>query len=236
MWQELADLLHRQFRWTRAFSKNEIARRAHKWAKQPTADLVEKVKPRSMLHQETLTLLHFFASRCRGAIVEIGPYTGGATVLMAKAMKDARRHAPLLAIEMGGAHEHDELPTGDILGDLRNVLREHGVADRVTVIEGHSGDDHIVRKVGECLGEHKIGLLVLDADGCVERDFKNYRAFLARRAVIMCDDYLLYDGASSSAPEKQTIIQTWVDEAIRSGLLGDLGAYKWGTWFGQLPS
>jgi hypothetical protein len=51
---------------------------------------------------------------------------------------------------------------------------------------------------------------------------------LAPGAIIVCDDYSCED-----PNVKQLPVQDFVHDMIRSGILRDLGFYKWGTWFGQ---
>jgi len=84
--------------------------------------------------------------------------------------------------------------------------------------------------VNRILDGKKIGLLFLDADGNVERDFELYRGRLSRGSILVYDDY-----PSEQAPEKQTTIKAWVDQAVASGLVENPGVYRWGTWVGRSP-
>jgi len=102
------------------------------------------MKQRSMLHQETLALLDYLARRVRHGILEIGPYTGAATVVMATALAESGRTVPFISVEMGGSHStHPQLPSDDILADLRKMLDEHRVASRVDIVEGMSGQPQV---------------------------------------------------------------------------------------------
>jgi predicted O-methyltransferase YrrM len=178
-----------------------------------------------MLHYETLSLLHFFAQRTRGAILEIGPFTGAATAVMAAA---APPEVPVVTVEMGGAYNHPQLPSTDIISDLRKTLAQHNLSDRVTVIEGASHDPGVAAQILRALKGRPIDLLVIDADGNVSGDMDRLAPYLAHECVIVLDDY-----TAAEAPEKMELVKAWVDEAIASGIVRDLGVYKWGTWFGQ---
>lgn len=210
----------------RLYTREEVTRLGRDWRRRSSARLVGAIKQKSMLHQETLSLLHYFAGRVRGAILEIGPYTGGSTMAMATAIHDV----PLITIEMGGVQAHPHLPSTDILADLDANLREMKVRDRVTIIAGFSNAPETIRAVESNLAGRRIDLLFVDADGEVGRDFAIYREFLADRAIIVCDDYETSDPV---AREKQGPVREFVTEAIASGLLRDLGVFRWGTWFGQ---
>jgi hypothetical protein len=95
-------------------------------------------------------------------------------------------------------------------------------------MEGFTTDPPIDAAVDRILAGRKIGFLFLDADGNVERDFEHYRARLSRGSILVYDDYF-----SEYAPEKQTPIKIWVDQAVASGVVEDLGLYRWGTWVGR---
>jgi len=88
--------------------------------------LARSVLGKSMLHIDSLLALYECASRCRGAIVEIGAFVGGGTIMMASAMMRAGNTAPVIAIEVGGVKEHPLMSSDDILTDLRANLAEHG--------------------------------------------------------------------------------------------------------------
>jgi predicted O-methyltransferase YrrM len=209
------------------FKREDVSNYARNWESHSSRAFIEQIKRRSMLHCETLSLLDYFASRSQGAILEIGSYTGSATVVMANAMMKAGSTAPLIAVERGGALDHDELPSKDIIGDLLKTISEFGVSDKVRIVEGSSGEDDVTSLVKRELGDQKIGMLFLDADGNISRDLSLYRSLLADGAIIVFDDY------SGEADWKTVQVKPWVDEAIRTGIVHDLGVYPWGTWFGQ---
>jgi len=214
------------------YAKDEVDRLANDWHQAPDAELISAIKLKSMLHEKTLSLLHHFAGKVRGAILEIGPYTGGSTIAMATALRDG---VPLITIEMGGSYEqHPHLPSADILGDLDANLREFGVRERVTIINGVSSAPATVCQVESRLAGRRIDLLFIDADGQVGRDFAAYRPFLAKRAIIALDDFETPD--AEAARLKQEPVRAFVAEAVGAGLARELGVFPWGTWFGQCLS
>lgn len=208
------------------YQRKNIASYAQNWASHPTSGFIKQMKQRSMLHYETLTLLDYFASRTQGAILEIGAFTGSATVVLAKAMLRNHKSDALIAVERGGAKEHPHVPSKNVLADLHNTLLEFGVSEKVRIIEGQSGTRDVTDAVLREVGDQKIGVLLMDADGKVSRDFSLYQDLLADGAIIICDDY------SGDRP-KTLQVKSWVDEAVRTGIVCDLGFYQWGTWFGQ---
>ena len=185
------------------------------------------MKPHSMLHWETLLCLYRLASTISTDqfILEIGAYKGGATVIMAL----ARPAGQSIAIEVGGAKKHFALPSNNIISDLRRFLKAKEVSDRVYVVEGWSNDPQVSLAVSDFLAAHKIGLLLIDADGNVGRDFEVYRGHLSDGALIVCDDY----HAEPSAQIKVDTVKPWIDNKIATGELEEIAVKPWGTWFGR---
>jgi len=202
---------------------------ARSWKFRPNAPFIELLKPRSMLHWQTLSLLHYFAARSSGAVLEIGPYMGGSTAALAQGMAKAGNGNPIITIEVGGAQNHPTMPSKDILGDLRQTLDEYGFIDRVHIVEGWSNHASTVEQVKKRLGGQKIGMWVVDGDGRVADNFELYRPMLADGAIIALDDYFCIGDPDI----KQGPVQTFVHEMIKSGVMRDFGVHPWGTWFGR---
>jgi predicted O-methyltransferase YrrM len=135
---------------------------------------------------------------------------------------------PLISVEMGGSYPSHAVPTDDIIRDLKRNVEAYGLTGLVHIMEGFTTDPEIDATVNRVLSGRPIDLLFLDADGNIERDFELYRGRLNRGAILVYDDYL-----SEGAPEKQTTIKAWVDSAVVSGLVENLGVYRWGTWVGR---
>jgi predicted O-methyltransferase YrrM len=187
--------------------------------------LARSVAGKSMLHIASLLALYECASKCRGAILEIGAYVGGGTIMMASAMIRAGNHAPIIAIEVGGANDNALMPSHNIIKDLRANLHHHRVAQRVSIVEGWSSE--VVDQVERLLGDDKIGLLTIDADGNVRRDVDTYRRFLAPNAMIVIDDYMVNEPNSKAA-----VVYSAVEQMVAERLLRKTKIVPWGTWFG----
>src|SRR5688572_12768439 len=69
------------------FLQTRVRVQARDWQLQANSEFIDRMKQRSMLHQETLALLDFFARRARRGILEIGAYVGGGTAVIAQALK-----------------------------------------------------------------------------------------------------------------------------------------------------
>jgi len=204
-----------------------ISALAASWQWRPNAKFIDRMKQRSMLHQETLSLLDHFARRAEHGIVEIGTYVGGATAVMAKALKETGSTVPMISIEPGGAHNHPQLPSNDFLRDLKATLASEGVSDRVQIIENRSRAPETLGAVRAALSGRKIDMFVIDADGWVGKDVAHYEPLLCDGAIIVLDDY-----HCEGVNVKENLVRNWVDGAVAEGLLRELGVFKWGTWFG----
>jgi predicted O-methyltransferase YrrM len=180
----------------------------------------------SMLHEEVLMLLRLFVIASRGAVLEIGSYIGGATIVLAATAKEFRK-GPVISIEPGGAHNHPVIPSADIFSDLMRNIKEAGISEHVTLLNGFSDDSKVVQSVTQASGGKKIDLLIIDADGDVGRDFSTYLNLLKIGAIIVLDDYV-----SWCAPEKAQPVKEWVDRAVSEGRLSPLGVWGFGTWIG----
>ena len=97
--------------------------------------------------------------------------------------------------------------------------------DRVKLLNGYSGDDNIIKDVNLLVGEEKISLLIIDADGNVERDINNFKHLFKDDCIIILYDF--------SGPEVIKTVPTkqWVEKAIKENLIKEL-AVVWGTFVG----
>src|SRR5262249_55055731 len=154
-----------------------------------------------------------------GAVLEIGSYVGGATIVLTTAAKEFRK-GPVISIEPGGAHNHPHIPSADIFSDLVRNVREAGLSEHVRLLNGFSYDSRVVESVNQARGRKKIGLLMVDADGDIGRDFATYHNLLKAGAIVVLDDY-----ASRWAPEKAQPVKEWVDRAVSNGTLSPLGVW-----------
>src|SRR5205823_13607439 len=121
-------------------------------------------KRESMVHLDVMVLTYHLARICRGSILEIGAFRGGTTVAAAWGVRDAREAQKLIAIEPGSSLRKHRLATRNILRSLQRNLARQGVAERVTILEGHSFEREVVAAVHGTLDADQVGLLILDAD------------------------------------------------------------------------
>jgi len=182
----------------------------------------------SMLHVDVLLLVYHFAKNCVGHIVEIGAFLGGSTLAAALGVRDSGRDKALIAIEPGGKLKHERLGTKNILRDLERNLAKHGISEMVTLIKGHSFEVPTISAVRQRLGSDPIGLLIIDADGGVQRDINCYAEHLADGCWLVIDDY-----AGPAVNIKVTPTRRDVDALVVEGRLETLGFYGWGTWIGR---
>ena len=216
----------------RWFLRTRSRVRARDWMLQPNSEFIERMKQRSMLHQETLSLLDFFARRSRCGILEIGAYVGGGTAVIAQALKESGRNIPFATVEVGGSNPNPHVPSSDILADLKRTLATNQLTEQAVVVEGHSTAPSTVAVIHEIFAKCGIDMLVIDADGENGRDFLLYRHLLADNAVIVCDDYF----CSEDDNPKKAIVRAWVDDAVASKIFREIGIFQWGTWFGVYRS
>jgi predicted O-methyltransferase YrrM len=190
-------------------------------------DFIHAAKEISMLHEEVLALLYHLVSVSGGRVLEIGTYVGGSTVVMARAAADHGRPA-IVSIEPGGRLDHNLIPSEDIFGDLQRNLTRLDLQGHTQLLHGFSSSPDIIHSVKSSIPPKGVGLLVIDADGNVERDIGLYAELLMDGAVVVLDDY-----TSTGAPEKSILIKEWVDSAVARGDVQSLGVWGWGTWIGR---
>jgi predicted O-methyltransferase YrrM len=185
-------------------------------------------KRESMVHLDVLVLTYHLARICRGSILEIGAFRGGTTVAAAWGVRDARQAKKLITIEPGGSLRKHHLGTHNILRSLRHNLARQGVAEQVTILEGHSFEPEVVAAVHRALDADQVGLLIVDADADCKRDLNSFGAKLMDGCWLIIDDYGGPADNFKVAPTK-----TQVDELVNSGRLLPLGYYGFGTWVGR---
>lgn len=182
----------------------------------------------SMLHLDVLVLIYHLAKICAGHVLEIGAFVGGATIAAAFGIRDSGTRKTLLAIEPGGSVKHETLGTSNILRDLERNLARQGVSELVTLIKGCSFEPATVSAVQRSLGSAEIGLVIIDADGEVQRDINCYSDKLADKCWVVIDDY---HGTAANSKVGSTRVQ--IDALVATGSLAPLGFYGWGTWIGR---
>lgn len=196
-------------------------------AASPRFSLIKDLRAFSMLHEETLLLMHYFGLRVRGAVLELGAYLGAGTVATALALKETGQ-GPQITVELGGAYDHSELPSSDIIKDLKANIARFGVEEVVHVVQGWTHEPAVIAEVERLLDGSAVDLLVIDADGDIEKHFSLYERFLSDECLMVLDDFIIAVG-----PSKDVGVREWIAKAADAGIVRDLGVHKWATWFGQ---
>jgi predicted O-methyltransferase YrrM len=180
----------------------------------------------SMLGIDAIVMLYHCAKLCPGDILEVGAFTGGATIAMAMGVRDSATQKKIISIERGCRVDHPRVGTKDSFKDLRKNLKRFGFLDQVTLINGCSFDSNTMATVRRLSHPRSIGLFVFDADANVRRDINCYSDRFANRCWMVIDDYL---GGS----DKSGKLRMQVDELIAAKRLEPLGFYGFGTWIGR---
>jgi len=111
---------------------------------------------------------------------------------------------------------------------LERNLAKARVAEMVTLIKDYSFTPAAISAVRRTLGSDPVGLLIIDADGNVQRDTSAYDGTLADGCWMVIDDY-----AGPATNLKIARARAEVDALTAAGSLEVLGLYGWGTWVGR---
>jgi cephalosporin hydroxylase len=103
------------------------------------------------------------------------------------------------------------------------------ITDRIKAIEGLSNNLYVIDEITSEVIDDPMGLLIIDADGNVQRDLDIYFRYLRKGGYIVVDDYVI----ETDGYGKEEGSQEAVHRLVNSGQAISLGVYKWGTWFGQ---
>jgi predicted O-methyltransferase YrrM len=125
----------------------------------------------SMLDNDVLRAIYEASfSVSRGVYVEIGPAQGASTLAIALGRRSAGRTAMIYTADV--FTESSSLKTDDVginIAILRSNLAECGVGDHVRIILASSEDVAATVPI-----DAEIGLFLVDADGALDRDFKQF--------------------------------------------------------------
>src|SRR4030095_13684917 len=180
----------------------------------------------SMLGIDAIVMLYHCAKVGVGDILEVGAYTGGATIAMAMGVRDSGTAKKIVSIERGCRVDHPRVGTKDSFKDLRKNLKRFGFLDQVTLINGRSFDPDTIDTVRQLSSSRSIGLFVFEAVANVRRDLAFSGDRFADRCWIVIHGYL--GGAAKSGKRRRQ-----VDEMVSAGRLAPLGFYGFGTWIGR---
>lgn len=193
----------------------------------PTAEelIVGEINKFSMLSPNCLLKIREFARYARGSIVEVGSYIGGSSCAMADAVRSAK--SQYFIVEAGGAYpDQPFLPTNDILADLKKNLKKWGLLKRVNILEAQAAS--AAWQLRQALGQNKIGMLFIDADGNSGSIIQCFLPLLADDCLLILDDY--------SDPDKGQPVRDFIEKASQSGRIEFLSFddENKSTWFGKI--
>ncbi len=118
-----------------------------------------------------------------GIVVEIGPARGAGTVILGLAGKQNPNIEKIITID--AFQNSRSLKTFDNaeenISDLRRNLEKYHCEEKVTIMIAGQEDWELIRN-------SQISMLVIDADGGLDRDFSNYFNLLIPEATVFVDD------------------------------------------------
>lgn len=175
-----------------------------------------------------------------GDIVEIGGGAGAGSVCAALALKESGKRGGLVTVEKceGGSRT--------IYGGYKEnleIFREHmevfGVSDRVTLFPHYLSDEN-APEVHALIKSEKIAGMMCDADGRIDRDMALFLPRMMDGAMIMIDDYVVFDVNSPEVRAKADQHAKFVVTVKLVHYLESIGAFERtrlvaGTLFGRKP-
>jgi cephalosporin hydroxylase len=127
---------------------------------------------------------------------------------------------------------HDTHGSTDIIADFHTHIKQYDVEGYSHLVQGYSRDAEVVSAVKAALGNRKLGLLFLDADGLVDKDFQVYGDLLQPGTYLVVDDYFSLDEWTKK--EKTPFTKLALDELQKAHKIECFGVYGWGTWVGRI--
>src|SRR5688500_5941281 len=201
--------------------------------------LLARVKDsaRGMLPLPVYRRIHETAAACGGGtIVEIGIAQGAATIAMALGAKRAGRPFRIVTADPFAIGTRTNV--GSVEDNLELVRRgfvAFGVADAIEIVVG-TVDDLVARA-----DPRDISLLMIDADGRIDRELALLHDRLAPACPIIIDDvdgaiYLHRIGRRISVDQKHRITQLLIERFTAEGLLVPQGTSGQTGWFSKGPA
>lgn len=197
----------------------------------------EAVKRRcnGMLPSSVYQRIHDTAAAARiTTFVEVGTAHAAATVSMALGLKDSGRAGRIYTFERGKGGSRVEYGGVDENTRIIRANLEHfGVSDIVELLVGDVSD--LSSRVP---ADGEIGLLMLDADGRIDRDISLFYDRVVKGGPVIIDDVVdevrLYRtrGGRYAIDQKLKIAHRLLEVMIKSGLLSS-GQIVSETYFGE---
>tara|TARA_Y100000004_G_C8836956_1_gene378738 strand:+ start:36 stop:830 length:795 start_codon:yes stop_codon:yes gene_type:complete len=201
----------------------------------------------SMLHPHTLAIIRNIAKLSTGTILEIGAFTGGATISAAQGLIESGSSQRMLTVEIGSNYNdngvlctHDYsahvngLNSDNLFYKLWTNLVSFNVEHKVNIFETNFLNRNFLEyALIPYIEKNPLGLIILDSDGQVEGDLDILLPYANSGCYIMVDDYMMHSHYAGDG-DKATPSQKAVHKLINSGKALSLGVYKWTTWFGYI--
>jgi len=120
-----------------------------------------------------------------GDVLDIGPAQGGSTISLGLGRRDAGQAGVIYSVDRftGSAALADKHDVNANVEAFRSNISEFDLLDTVQVILADTSDD---RHIGK---DVDLAAMFVDADGALDRDFRNYYDNLVPGAEIILDDY-----------------------------------------------
>lgn len=120
-----------------------------------------------------------------GNVVEVGTAHGAATIAAALALKDSASDRKVYTIERATGGSRAKFGSADEnVAIIKRNFERYGVEHWITLIVSDAS-----QAASMVPPKEPIGLLMLDADGRIDRDFQNFYNMIPAGAPIIIDDY-----------------------------------------------
>jgi predicted O-methyltransferase YrrM len=140
-----------------------------------------------MMRPEVYKAIYQHALKAKpGDMVEVGTAHAASTVCLALAIKNAGREGRVFTFDRHAAGSRSKY--GDAAANVRiarDNLKTFGVDDIVEIVIGDVAEGHIACQ------SRNLSLLMIDADGQVDRDMRLFGDRLLEQAPVIIDDFAL---------------------------------------------
>lgn len=143
-----------------------------------------------------------------GGILEIGTAHAAATIAMGLGAKSSGRSFHIHTIDPLGGRFSSRSAYGDVSTNLEIVnrnLNKAGISDNVSFFNGTSTEFHVLGKTPETLT-----LVMLDADGRIDRDFLFFYQKMPSGSMLVIDDV-----DDAIAFHKNPVGEVYIDQKFR---------------------
>jgi predicted O-methyltransferase YrrM len=122
-----------------------------------------------------------------GNIIDIGPAQGGSSIAYAQGLTKSAKDPNWKVYSIEKGHTSNALATDKVANNeqvMRKNFDAYKVSGKINIIMAYSHEAFTAQTMPST-----IGLLSIDADGALDRDFKIFYNHLRPNAVIVLDDY-----------------------------------------------